>query len=87
MLIVRVYDIYIYIYIYFFLIHHNVFIMILFDGSFYRLKNNDVLLLEGENVVIYTEYLLNSNLRKKNSSNQKKKKTSIKFRRVTSFVF
>ena len=57
--IVRVYEIYIYIYIYI-LIHHNVFIKILFDGSFYRLKNNDVLLLllEGENVVVYIEYLL-----------------------------
>ena len=56
--IVRVY-LYIYIYIYIYiLIHHNDFIKISFDGSFYRLKNNDVLLLllEGENVVVYTEY-------------------------------
>ena len=45
------------IYIYF-LIHHNVFIKILFDGSFNWLKKIDVLLLllEGENVVVYTEY-------------------------------
>ena len=40
------------------LIHHNDFIKISFDGSFYQLKYNDVLLLllEGENVVVYTEY-------------------------------
>ena len=40
------------------LINHNDFIKISFDGSFYQLKYNDVLLLllEGENVVVHTEY-------------------------------